>query len=132
MSTKYKATELDSTYFVTITTVGWIDVFTKLIQKQVLINALKYCQKNKGLEIYADCLMSNQTCPERSRRVHILCKAPENENLSDILRDFKKYTSKKIIETIINFPESRREWMLAAFEKACSHLSLRFGKTDII
>jgi len=30
MSTKYKAAELDSTYFVTITTVGWIDVFTKL------------------------------------------------------------------------------------------------------
>ena len=47
MSTKYKATEIDKAYFVTITTVGWIDIFTRLIQKQVLINALKYCKKTK-------------------------------------------------------------------------------------
>ena len=60
-----------------------------------------------------------------SSHVHMLCKVPENKKLSDILRDFKKYTSKKIIETIINFPESRREWMLAVFEKAYSH----FAKT---
>ena len=114
MSTKYKATELDKAYFVTITIVGWIDIFTRLNQKRVLINSLKYCQKNKGLEIYAYCIMSSH--------LHMLCKAPENKKLSDILRDFKKHTSKKIIETIINFPESRREWMLAVFENACSHL----------
>ncbi len=33
MSTKYKATEADKAYFITITTVGWIDVFTRLSQK---------------------------------------------------------------------------------------------------
>ncbi len=114
MSTKYKATELDSGYFITLTVVGWIDVFTRLKQKYVLINALKYCQKHKGLEIYAYCIMSNH--------VHLLCKAVDGKLLSDIIRDFKKYTSKKIIETIVGFPESRREWMLAYFNEACSHL----------
>ena len=57
MSTKYKATELDRAYFITITVVGWIDVFTRLGQKEVLIESLKYCQKHKGLEIYSYCIM---------------------------------------------------------------------------
>ena len=42
MSTKYKATMPDRAYFVTITTVGWIDVFTRVNQKQAIINSLKY------------------------------------------------------------------------------------------
>jgi hypothetical protein len=29
MSTKYKATTTEEAYFITITTVGWIDVFTR-------------------------------------------------------------------------------------------------------
>jgi hypothetical protein len=34
-----------------------------------------------------------------------------------MLRDFKKYTSKKIIQTIIDEPKSRREWILDYFKK---------------
>jgi REP element-mobilizing transposase RayT len=114
MSTKYKATTTEEAYFITITTVGWIDVFTRLNQKGVIVNALNYCQKNKGLEIYAYCIMSSH--------IHIFCKATNGFILSDVLRDFKKFTSKKIIQTIIDEPESRREWMLEYFQKACHHL----------
>ncbi len=59
MPSKYKATEPELAYFVTMTTVGWIDIFTRLDQKQIIINSLKHCQQHKGLEIYAYCLMSN-------------------------------------------------------------------------
>ena len=38
--------------------------------------------------------------------------------LADVIRDFKKYTSKKIIKQIQEEPESRREWMLNRFEYA--------------
>jgi len=114
MSTKYKATTTDEAYFITITTVGWIDVFTRLNQKQVITNALKYCQENKGLEIYAYCLMSSH--------LHLLCKGTEGFVLSDIMRDFKRHTSKKIIQTIQDEPESRRQWMLDYFQKTCEHL----------
>lgn len=34
------------------------------------------------------------------------------------MRDCKKFTSKKIIETIKAIPENRREWMLDRFEFA--------------
>ena len=54
--------------------------------------------------------------------LHLLCEATEGLILSDVIRDFKKFTSKKIVQTIIEEPESRREWMLAYFQKACEHL----------
>ena len=93
MSTKYKATTTEEAFFITITTVGWVDVFTRLNQKGVIINALQHCQQNKGLEIYAYSIMSSH--------IHLLCKATNGFVLSDVMRDFKKYTSKKIIQTII-------------------------------
>ncbi|MFV0164266.1 transposase, partial [Empedobacter falsenii] len=37
MSTKYKATDSSGAYFITITTVGWVDIFTRLNQKNVII-----------------------------------------------------------------------------------------------
>lgn len=113
MSTKYKAVD-NQCYFITITTVGWIDVFTRLNQKYVITRALDYCQKQKGLEIYAYCLMSSH--------LHMICRASEGNKLSDIIRDFKKFTSKKILKTILEEPESRREWMLQYFKEACVHL----------
>ena len=59
MSTKYKATTTEEAHFITITTVGWIDVFTRVNQKYNIINALNYCKRNKGLEIYAYVIMSS-------------------------------------------------------------------------
>ena len=113
MSTKYKATT-EEAFFITITAVGWIDIFTRLNQKNNIISALQYCQKHKGLEIYAYCIMSSH--------IHLLCKGTEGFILSDIIRDFKKFTSKKIIQTILDEPESRREWLLEYFKRTCQHL----------
>jgi REP element-mobilizing transposase RayT len=113
MSTKYKATIPDSGYFVTITIVGWIDIFTRPEQKLALIESLRYCQKEKGLEIYAYCLLSSH--------LHMVCST-KTGRLADIMRDFKKFTSKKIIKIIEEYPESRKEWLLDYFQNACDHL----------
>lgn len=114
MSTKYKAPTTEDAYFVTITTVGWVDVFTRLNQKQNIIDSLKYCQKHKGLEIYAYCLMSSH--------LHMICKATNGFILADVMRDFKKFTSKKIVASVIEEPESRKEWLLKFFHDACGQL----------
>ena len=45
-----------------------------------------------------------------SSHLHLFCKATNGNVLSDVIRDFKKFTSKKIVQTIIDEPESRREW----------------------
>jgi len=33
MSTKYKGTDIDNAYFITITTIGWVDIFTSPIAR---------------------------------------------------------------------------------------------------
>lgn len=114
MSTKYKATIPAKAYFVTITTVNWVDLFTRLSQRMLIVNALNHCVENKGLEIYAYCIMPSH--------IHILCRAHDDDLLANIMRDFKSFTSKKIIETIKNEKESRREWLLEMFQDSCKHL----------
>lgn len=114
MSTNYKATASGEAYFITTTIVNWIDIFTRLNQKQLIVESLIHCQKEKGLEIYAWCLMPSH--------LHMMCRVQDNDILSDVMRDFKKYTSKKIVETIKEEPESRREWLLEQFSKASANL----------
>ena len=110
MSEKYKIWDKDKGYFVTLTTVDWIDVFTHRNHKLKIIEALKYCQKNKGLEIFGYCLMTNH--------LHLIARANGKQSLSEILRDFKQFTGKAILRQIIEEPESRRDWLLARFELA--------------
>ncbi len=115
MSEKYKVYDNGKAYFLTLTVVGWIDVFTRKSHKEALFESLRYCQKSKGLEVYGYCLMSSH--------MHLIAKATSKHHaLSDILRDLKKFTSKAIVQNVINEPESRREWMLAYFKKAGEHL----------
>jgi len=98
-------------YFLTMTVVNWVDVFTRPVYRHIIVNALKYNQENKGLVIYGWCLMSNH--------LHLIAEADEKYNLSDILRDFKKFTSKAIVKEIEENPEeSRKKWMLSEFEFA--------------
>lgn len=74
---------------------------TRLLE--LLLESLKYCQEEKGLEIYAWVIMSNHC--------HLIVRA-KNENLCDIIRDFKKFTSKKIMKAIeANPKESRKAWL---------------------
>ena len=109
MSDKYKIREKEKAYFITMTVVGWIDVFTRASHKLKIIESLKYCQKEKGLVIYGYCIMPSH--------MHLIVRAEGNETLPEIIRDFKKYTAKAIIKQIIAEPESRREWMLKYFEE---------------
>ena len=94
-------------YFVTLTIVEWIDIFTRPAYTYLVIDALNYCVAMKGLKIYCWCLMSNH--------LHMIASASEDNNLSDILRDFKKFTSKQIVDTIKMIPESRQDWLLNLF-----------------
>lgn len=105
MSTKYKFLDPEGIYFVSFATVHWIDIFTRLEYKEIFCDSIRYCQLNKGLIIHAWCLMSNH--------VHLIFSAKEKGTQSDILRDLKKFTAKKIVEAIKNnTSESRKEWIL--------------------
>jgi REP element-mobilizing transposase RayT len=111
MSVAYRVKDNSKAYFITTSIVGWIDVFTRPIQKESMLTALQYCQQEKGLDIFAWCLMSNH--------LHLLCRSKQEElALSGIIRDLKTFTSKQIIRNIKEETESRREWMLEHFAAA--------------
>ena len=105
MSRKCKFYNKEGLYFVSFATVNWIDVFVRDHYSWTMIESLDFCRKNKGMEIYAWCIMPSH--------VHLIFRAKEN-NPSDLLRDFKTFTSKKIRKMIEDNPqESRRECLPA-------------------
>jgi putative transposase len=107
---EYLKIETGKSYFITFTVVDWLDVFLREEYANILIESIKYCQKEKGLEVYAYCIMPNH--------VHMIASAGEG-NLSDVLRDMKGHTSKRIVKAIAeNRRESKRELFLERFRNA--------------
>ena len=109
MSEKFKVRESEWPYFVTFTVIRWIDVFTRPIYKNIVVDSLNYCIEKKGLKIHAWVLMTNH--------LHLLIDT-EKVPIGHIVRDFKTFTSKKIIETIEQNPNESRDWLIYLFENA--------------
>ena len=57
MSRNYKFHNPEGIYFVSFAVVDWVDVLTKPTYKDILVDSLAYCQKNKGLIIFCWCIM---------------------------------------------------------------------------
>ena len=109
MSEFLKANEEGECYFVTLTTVAWIDVFTRREYVDILFDNLEFCRRNKGLEIFHYVLMPSH--------LHMIARRREGL-LSDVLRDFKSYTAKLLLKAVADNPgESRREWMMKSFRE---------------
>ncbi|MDP3680462.1 MAG: transposase [Flavobacterium sp.] len=96
-------------YYITATVVDWIDIFTRQTYRDSIIESLDYCIKNKGMILYGYVIMSNH--------IHLIIQS-EDGKLSDLIRDFKKFTAKNILDKIQAVPESRKEWMLERFKLA--------------
>lgn len=110
MSRNYKILDQQTPYFITFGIVNWIDVFTRALYRNILVDSINYCIDQKGLVVYAWVIMTNH--------VHMII-GTDGDKMQDIIRDLKKFTSKKILKAIEENPkESRREWMLGMFEAA--------------
>ena len=96
-------------HFITATVVDWIDVFSRKNYSDCIIECLDFCIKNKGMIVYGYVIMSNH--------IHLIIQSNEGK-LSDLIRNFKKFTAKSILEKTQTEPESRREWMLERFKLA--------------
>ena len=63
----------------------WVEVFIHKSYKDIILDSLRYCQKEKGLVVSAYVIMTS--------RMHLVVEAGGSIPLSDILRDFKKFTA---------------------------------------
>jgi putative transposase len=110
MSRKYKFKNSEGLYFVSFATVYWIDVFVRDEYFTIVAESLDFCRKNKGMEIYAWCILPSH--------VHLIFRATNN-NPGVVLKEFKTYTSKQLQNAIeTHSQESRKEWMLWLMERA--------------
>jgi REP element-mobilizing transposase RayT len=116
MSRNYKFHNPTGVYFVSFAVVEWFDVFTRNEYKNLLLDNLAYCQKNKGMEIFAWCIMTNH--------VHLVFRSVGNVKPEQLLGNFKRHTSKEVVKGIKENPtESRKDWLLERFKKAALNTS---------
>ena len=110
MSRNYKFHNPDGVYFISFAVVEWLDVFTRNEYKTIIIDSLRYCQKEKGMEVFAWCLMTNH--------IHLIFRSTSKQKPELLIGDFKQFTSKAIVKAIISNPkESRKEHLLEQFLK---------------
>lgn len=76
-------------YFLTPTIWNWYYIFDRHNRWQILADSLKYCQEQKGLIIFSYVFMLNH--------MHMIV---QSDDVSGFIRDFKKYTSKRLRENL--------------------------------
>jgi REP element-mobilizing transposase RayT len=111
MSTGYQIKEQGELHYLTFQVVNWVDLFTRPVYRDIVLDSFKYAIEHKGFQLFAYVVMSNH--------VHLVAQSSTGD-LSGTIRDIKKYTSKRIVETIQSIPESRRDWMLYVFSHAAN------------
>ena len=111
MSRKYKIQDQSQPHFVKLTVIHWLDVFTRKDYCDIFLDSIRFCQKQKSLEVYGYCIMSSH--------VHMMLGRNGTQNIEHIIRDIKKFTSFKIVQAIkLNSEESRKELLIWLFERA--------------
>ena len=110
MAEGYQIRNQDAIHYLTFQVINWMDVFTRQVYRDILIDSLKFCRKNQGLNIHAFVIMSN----------HMHCILSSNiSDLSGTIRNFKAHTAKTIIDEMKLPGESRKEWMLGQMNYYC-------------
>ncbi len=109
MAKRWKIDNQNGAYFLTFTAVDWVYVFHDDSYKQILCDSLNHCTAEKGLEIFAYVLMSTH--------MHLIATSGKND-LSDIIRDFKKFTSGTIIRKLEKENNSKSQKKLCSFSEA--------------
>ncbi len=108
MGSSYQIQDQTQAYFFTFQVVGWADVFSRKIYRDIVLESFDYCRKSKGMILFAYVIMTNH--------IHAIMQSKDGD-LSGLVRDFKKFTSKKILKEIHeSTQESRKEWLEMVFE----------------
>lgn len=103
----YKVRDQYGLYFMTFTVVGWIDLFSRKLYRDIFIKNMMYCREKKGLIVGAYVIMTNH--------VHVIWQSKDGK-LSDTLRDFKSFCTKEFVKTILSENESRESWLMHMFK----------------
>lgn len=114
MPSAYKVTEASNTYFITTSTQQWIPILFNDTIFQIITDSLKYCQAKKGLKIHGYVIMPNH--------FHAIISHAEPDQISGVIRDFKRHTSTEIKNYLSNLGEfSQLFWIRIFHNKEAGH-----------
>jgi REP-associated tyrosine transposase len=102
MRSRYKIVELEAPHFITCTIVGWLPVFTRPRYLDIITSSLTFCLHQKGLRLHAYVILDNH--------LHMVVSA---DNLSQVIRDFKRHTVKEILAAARH---EDKQWLLKQSE----------------
>jgi putative transposase len=98
-------------YHSTCTIVDWLPVFQADAYFRTIIDSLKFCRLYKGLYLLAYVIMPTH--------LHLVTANSEQTTLSEIMRDFRQFTSKQIRRLL---EEDGRTVFLELFKNAAKNL----------
>jgi len=96
-------------YFITTTIIEWQNVFTATPLFETIIESLKHCIAHKRLHLHRYVIIPNHT--------HYIVSTEPPEHLSDVMRDFNRFTSQRITEIL---EETQRTDILTVFRTAAN------------
>lgn len=59
MTTGYQIKDQEGLYYLTFQVVDWIDIFTRNVYRDIVIDSFRYAIEHKGFQIFAYVIMSN-------------------------------------------------------------------------
>ncbi len=101
MRSRYKITESEGIYFLTLTIVDWLPVFTVPTTYAIALDALRHCRAEKGLRLYAYVLLENHA--------HFVAEAPD---LTRCMQSYKRHTARELIKWAA---AAKKDWLLHQF-----------------
>ena len=84
--------KFSSVYFITIKTINGIHIFKRKEYFDIILSSLEYCQKSKGLLIWAYTIIINH--------LHLVFKIKSGFNAHETIGDFKKFTANQILKQL--------------------------------
>ena len=78
----------DYFYFVTTTAVGHAHLFRRDVIKRIILDSLHHLRTTRKIKLFVFVIMPNH--------IHIIAQFSEEYPLSDVMRDFKKFTARQI------------------------------------
>ena len=103
---RYKFIYSDQTYFVTLTVLHWIPVFTRPPTIEIIFNSLKFLISD-GLKVHAFVVLENH--------MHMVV---QSESIDRDIARFKSFTGKQIVEFLSKHKIKRILDQLAFYKKA--------------
>ncbi|WP_317194531.1 transposase [Chryseobacterium jejuense] len=94
-------------YFISFAVVGWLDVFIRNEYKEIFLESLRFCQKSKGMEIHAWCIMSSY--------VHLVFRSINGQKPELLIGDLKRFTSKALVSAIKENPTEKQNRFFIRF-----------------